>query len=305
MGRDRNVKPTLPQSLLLVDASVYIFRAWHSLPGSLTGADGAPVNAVYGFGYFLSRMLDIARPRAVAVAFDESLETSFRNELYADYKDNRETAPPELKAQIAHCQSLAAALGAAVLVSPRYEADDLIGSLAARAPEPVTIVSSDKDLAQLLRTGDILWDYARDVRYDRDAIRAKFGVDSDRMRDYLGLVGDAVDNIPGVAGIGPKTAVALLAAYGDLDALYADLDGVAALPGLRGAAGVARRLADGREQAFLSRELATIVRDAPLPADSADLRWRPPEAAAIEAWCDGLGLGGRLRGQLLRLAEAA
>lgn len=291
----------LSQPLLLVDASVYIFRAWHSLPASLTAADGAPANAVYGFGDFLIRLLTAARPRAVAVAFDESLETSFRNEIYPAYKANREMAPAELKAQIAHCRGLVRALGVADLVSPRYEADDLIGSLAARSPEPVTIVSSDKDLAQLLRPGDLLWDYARDVVYDRDAIRERFGVTCEQMRDYLALVGDPVDNIPGVPGIGAKTAAALLGAYGDLDGLYADLTGVAALPGVRGAAAVARRLAAGRESAFMSRELATIVRDAPLPAAAADLTWNPPPTAALTDWCDGLGLGGRLRGRLLEL----
>jgi 5'-3' exonuclease len=111
--------------LLLVDASVYIFRAWHSLPDSLTTAAGEPANAVYGFGDFLAGLLAGARPRAMAVAFDESLESSFRNEIYPGYKSNRESAPPELKAQIAHCQTLARALGAVTLVSPRYEADDL------------------------------------------------------------------------------------------------------------------------------------------------------------------------------------
>lgn len=296
---------SLSQPLLLVDASVYIFRAWHSLPDSLTGADGMPANAVYGFGDFLVQLLESARPRALAVAFDESLETSFRNEIYPDYKGNRESAPPELKAQIAHCQALVRALGAAALVSPRYEADDLIGSLAARSPEPVAIVSSDKDLAQLLRPKDVLWDYARDVRYGPDGIRERFGVTCEQMRDYLGLVGDPVDNIPGVAGVGAKTAAMLLGAYADLDALYADLEGVAALGGLRGAAGIAAKLEAGREQAYLSRELATIARAAPLPPEADDLDWTPPPAAALEAWCDGLGLGGRLRGRLLGLAVGA
>lgn len=291
--------------LLLIDASVYIFRAWHSLPDSLSTAAGEPANAVYGFGDFLAGLLAAARPRAVAVAFDESLETSFRNEIYPAYKGNRESAPPELKAQIAHCQTLAEALGAAVLVSSRYEADDLIGSLLARARAPAAIVSSDKDLAQLLRPGDVLWDYARGVRYDPAGVRERFGVACGQMRDYLALAGDPVDNIPGVAGVGPKTAAFLLGVYADLDALYADLGGVASLTGLRGAAGIAARLEAGRDDAFMSRELATIVRDAPLPATADDLTWRRPAAAAVEAWCDGLGLGGRLRGRLLQLAAGA
>lgn len=286
--------------MLLVDASVYIFRAYHALPEAMTGPDGEPVNAAYGFADFLAGLLVEARPAHIAVAFDESLETSFRNEFFPEYKANREPAPPELKAQIAACWRLVEGLGIVPLASPRYEADDLIGTLAARARDDgaaVTIVTSDKDLAQLLGPHDVLWDYARGQRYDPEAIHARFGVACAAMPDYLALVGDPVDNIPGVAGIGAKTAAALLEAFGDLDGVYAAIDRVPELS-LRGAARIADRLAADRETAFLSRRLARIVTDAPLPPEADDLAWRGGDPAALAAWCDTLGVGERLRGRL-------
>lgn len=292
--------------MLLIDASVYIFRAYHALPESMVGPDGGPVNAVYGFADFLAGLLDQARAAQVAVAFDESLETSFRNEFYPDYKANRETAPPELKAQIAACQALVAHLGIVGLASPRFEADDLIGTLAARAQAagiPVTIVTSDKDLAQLLTDSDKLWDYARERIDDTASLRERFGVAPARMADYLALVGDPVDNIPGVPGIGAKTAAALLAAFGDLDGVYANLDQIPGLP-VRGAARVVQRLEAAREAAFLSRRLARIVTDAPLPAAAENLTWRGVDPAALAGWCDDLGVGDRLRGRLTALEPA-
>lgn len=235
--------------MLLVDASVYIFRAYYALPATMTGADGQPVNAAYGFGDFMAGLLAAAQPRAIAVTFDESLETSFRNELFADYKANREPAPAALKAQIEACRRLVAHLGIVGLASPRFEADDLIGTLAARAQAadtPVTIVTSDKDLAQLLTERDRLWDYARDRVEDAAAVRERFGVDCRQMADYLALVGDPVDNIPGVAGIGAKSAAAVLAAFEDLDGVYANLNRVPDLA-VRGATRIAERLQTGRE----------------------------------------------------------
>lgn len=284
--------------MLLVDASVYIFRAFHSLPETLTDAAGAPANVVYGYTTFLCQLLAETRPPHVAVAFDESLTTSFRNDILPGYKANREQPPAVLVAQIGACRRLTGALGVATLSSPVYEADDLIGTLAAQAAEPVTLVTSDKDLAQLLtRDGDVLWDYARDTRYDAPAIRQRFGIGPAQIPDYLALVGDPVDNIPGVPGIGAKTAAALLAHYADLDMLYARLD---TLPdtSLRGAARLAERLAAHREQAFMSRELATIVTDIDLSAAERDTRRRPAEAAAVDALCDELGLGSNLRARL-------
>jgi len=290
--------------MLLVDASVYIFRAFHSLPSSLTGRDERPMNAVYGYATFLTQLLAADDDASVAAAFDESLTSSFRNEMYADYKTTRELPPAALVDQIAACRQLTQAMGVATLSSPIYEADDLIGTLAASAREPVTIVTSDKDLAQLLGPRDILWDYARELRYDPAAIRHKFGVDPVAIPDYLALVGDSVDNIPGVPGIGAKTAARLLGLFDGLEPMLADLDAVAA-SGLRGAKSLAEKLAGHADQARLSRRLATIVTDIELSADERDIARRPPNRDRLAALGDELGLGDRIRRRLDHAAAQA
>ncbi|MES1938808.1 5'-3' exonuclease (including N-terminal domain of PolI) [Salinisphaera sp. T5B8] len=283
--------------MLLVDASVYIFRAFHSLPSSLTGRDDQPLNAVYGYTTFLVQLLEADDDRQVAAAFDESLTSSFRNEFYADYKANRELPPAALEAQIGACREITEALGVATLSSPVYEADDLIGTLAAASDTPVKIVTSDKDLAQIMSAHDILWDYAREIRYDEAAIEAKFGVRCARIADYLALVGDSVDNIPGVPGIGAKTAASLLQRFDGIEALLDDLDGVAA-SGLRGAKSLAAKLETHADQIRLSYRLATIVTDIELDADQRDIRRRAPDYPTLAAICDRLGVGERLRKRL-------
>jgi 5'-3' exonuclease len=259
-------------TLYLVDASIYVFRAWHSMPDEFHDRDGHPVNAVHGFTRFLLELLEREDPRYLALAFDQSLESSFRNEWYPAYKANRDPAPPELLHQFAQCQAVARALGATVLSDPRYEADDLIGSLLHRQRAcgyRGVIVSADKDLAQLLQDRDEQWDFARQQRWDAAGVKQRYGIHAHQVADYLGLTGDAVDNIPGVPGIGAKTAAALLEHFDSLDAL---LERVAEVPFLRvrGAAAHAKRLIEHREQALLSRRLATIALDAPLPVEIGD-----------------------------------
>ena len=283
--------------MLLVDASVYIFRAFHSLPSSLTGRDEQPLNAVYGYTTFLVQLLEADHDQQVAAAFDESLTSSFRNEFYADYKANRELPPAALEAQIGACREMTEALGVATLSSPIYEADDLIGTLAAASDTPVKIVTSDKDLAQVMGPGDILWDYARETRYDCAAIEAKFGVPPARIADYLALVGDHVDNIPGVPGIGAKTAAALLQRFDGIEALLDDLEGVAG-SGLRGAKSLATKIETHAEQIRLSYRLATIVTDIALDTEQRDIRRQHPDREALASICDRLGVGDRLRKRL-------
>ncbi|AKC86057.1 exodeoxyribonuclease IX [Pseudoxanthomonas suwonensis] len=265
-------------SLHLVDASLYVFRAWHSMPDEFRDAHGWPTNAVHGFARFLLDLLERERPRHIAIAFDEALDSCFRNRIYPAYKANREPAPEELKRQFAHCKALCAALGLAVLADPDYEADDLIGSALYRA-RPAgyrgIIVSADKDLSQLLGEHDEQWDYARAQRWNAAGVKARHGVHAHQIADYLALTGDAVDNIPGVGGVGAKTAAVLLAHFGSLDALLERVDEVAFLR-LRGAAQVAVRLREQREHALLWRQLTTIACDAPLGYDD-------PVAARAEA----------------------
>jgi DNA polymerase I len=281
----------------LIDASPYIFRSYFSVPATVVDRAGNPANAVHGFTTFLLRYLAEERPTHALVAFDRSLTTSFRNEIYPDYKAQRELPPPELEAQQRDCMAVAEAMGFPVAADERFEADDLIATALERCRRTgvdFVVVSSDKDLAQLVGEDAVLFDFAKDVRYDAAAVEAKFGVGPDRIVDLLALAGDAVDNIPGVRGIGPKTAVALLAALGSLEAIYANLDAVASLD-MRGAAGVRRKLEAHRELAFLSRRLATVARDAPVKGSLAAFAIRPPDEGALDALFDRLGFGGLRR----------
>lgn len=288
--------------LHLVDASVYIFRAWFSIPADMTDAQGRPVNALYGYARFLCEFMRRAVPAHVAAAFDESLTSSFRNEIYPPYKANREPPPPELEYQLKACRRFTEALGIRCFASDTWEADDLIGTLAALAGggRPVTVVTRDKDLAQLVGEDDLWWDYAADRVLDRAGIHAQYGVWPEQIADMLALAGDPVDNIPGVSGIGTKSAAALLAHFGDLDALYARLDEVPGLA-LRGAARVREKLEAGRESAFLSRRLTRIVRDAPLDTGFDDLAWDGIDREAVETCVEEAGFGRGLRAQALAL----
>jgi 5'-3' exonuclease len=281
----------------LVDASLYVFRAYFASPAEFTDVEGAPVHAVHGFLGFLLGLLEQARPSHVLVAFDESLTTSFRNRLYPAYKANREPPPPDLERQFAYCREAVAALGLAGLADAEYEADDLIGSAlhhARAAGARGVIVSGDKDLAQLVGDGDEIHDAARRERYGRDGVVARLGVEPEQVPDLLGLTGDAVDNIPGVPGIGPKTAIALLQHFETLDAVLARVEEIPWLR-LRGAASVAAKLRAHRESALLSRELARIAIDAPVPTALDAYAVRPPDLAASEALLDRLRFGPMLR----------
>lgn len=293
-------------TLYLVDSSVYVFRAWFSMPSEFVNDDGHPTHAVYGFASFLLTLLERARPSHIALAFDESLTTSFRNEIYPDYKANRDPAPEELKRQFAWCRELGAALGIPCFSDGRYEADDLIGTLAEVArPEGyrVSIVSSDKDLAQVLGPNDELWDFARNRHVAYDAVPERFGVRAEQIADFLALTGDPVDNIPGVPGVGPKTAGALLGHFDDLDALLARIDEVAGLP-LRGAKGLARRLDEHQEAARLARRLTLIHREAECIRPPLDLSWSGPNLDLLDSLCAELGFGRMLRQRARVLSDA-
>jgi 5'-3' exonuclease len=270
-----------------------VFRAWFALPETLRDARGNPASAVYGFTSFLLRFLAEEQPTHLATCFDESLNTSFRNDLYPRYKETRELPPPELEAQLAACQEVAAALGGAVFSDARYEADDLVGTLAAQLRaqgQRAVVVSSDKDLTQLVDDDVSFFDFAKGERLGAVEVQARFGVRPAQIPDFLGLAGDSVDNIPGVPRVGAKTAAGLLAHFDDLDALYADLERVADVP-LRGASTLGKKLAEHRELAFLSRELATIAVDAPAVAELEALRVRRPDPRVIDPLFERLGFG--------------
>jgi 5'-3' exonuclease len=289
----------------LIDASVFVFRAWFSIPDDMRDPQQSPVNALYGFARFLGDLLEDVRPQHVAAAFDESLSTSFRNKLYPAYKANREPAPPELKQQFARCRAVAEALGVPVWADGRYEADDFIGTLAARARDDghaVAILSRDKDLAQSLQPGDVLWDYPSGRRTAYEEVPATYGVRAEQIADFLALTGDPVDNIRGVPGVGAKTAAALLGHFADLDSLYARLDEVPQLA-MRGAGALPGRLREHREAAFLARQLTRLRHDAPVPEDTTAIARRAPDLEALDALYDAAGFGEALRRQARRIAD--
>ncbi len=289
----------------LVDASLYIFRAWFSVSDDMQDSEGWPSNAVYGFTGFLLTLLEQARPSHITLAFDESLNTSFRNAIYPPYKANREPAPETLKRQFQQCRTVAEAMGIHCMADGSYEADDLIGSLMVKLRAQGcrhVVVSADKDLAQLLREGDQQWDFAKQQRWDHAGVIGRYGVHAEQIADYLALTGDAVDNIPGVPGIGPKSAQALLALFGDLDSLLARVDEVPYLS-LRGARSLAEKLKIHREAALLARQLTTIAVDAPVPENSHAVQLRAPDLQRLDALFDGLRFGPMTRRRVRQWAE--
>ncbi len=290
---------------LLVDASIYIFRAYFSLPERWHSPEGYPLNAVYGYTSFLVDLLvQLPEDAVLAAAFDESLGSCFRNDFYPAYKASRELPDEALAYQLNACRAVTESLGIPCLGGKRYEADDYIATLAAQARtagQAVTVVSRDKDLGQLLLAeGDRLWDFAADSYLDAAGFQERFGVAPSQFPDYQGLVGDAIDDIPGVPSIGAKSGAVLISAFGDLETLGVNrqaLDGL----GLRGVARISQALEDHWEQALLSRQLArleTAVPDVALPAPFAASR------DAIDATLDYLQeieLSGAVLGRLKRL----
>ena len=297
----------------LVDSSPYIFRAYFSLPSSMKAPDGRPVNAVYGFASTVLKMIDDESLTHAAFTFDRSLTTSFRNEIFPEYKQQRELPPEDLERQLVDCERLIAALGFRCFASERYEADDLIGTLAVRllaaTDQNLVVVSSDKDLGQLVDDRVSFYDLAKGLHLDAAAVEEKLGVPPRLVPDFLGLAGDSVDNIPGVPGIGPKSASALLLGLGSLEEIYADLDAVEQLS-VRGAKSLRRKLEEHREQAEMSKQLATIACDAPLDdLDAAadawldELAWHGADRDAFQSLADELGFGDHLLSRVQRFRD--
>ena len=221
------VDPGTPPRLYLIDGSGYVYRAFHALPG-LGTTRGQPTNAVYGFTNMLAKLLREERPQHVAVVFDAPGGT-FRDGLYADYKATRAPIPDELRAQIGYVRKIVDALRLPVIQVPGVEADDVIGTLARQATDrglETVVVTGDKDLMQLVDERTTWLDTMRDRRFGPPEVRARFGVEPRFVPDVLGLMGDAIDNIPGVKGIGEKTASALVAQIGPVETILARLDEV-------------------------------------------------------------------------------
>lgn len=266
---------------ILVDGSSYLFRAYHAAP-NFTNGDGQPTGAVYGVINMLRSLLKQFETDRIAVIFDAKGKT-FRNDMYPEYKANRPPMPDDLRCQIEPLHKLIKAMGLPLISISGVEADDVIGTLASQASKagiPVLISTGDKDMAQLVDENVTLINTMTNVIMGPEGVEEKFGVPPELIIDYLALMGDTSDNIPGVPGIGDKTARALLQGVGGLDALYANLDDIAPL-GFRGSKGMAKKLEENREGAYLSYELATIKLDV-------ELEQRPEELVKQEPNVDEL-----------------
>jgi DNA polymerase-1 len=294
--------PATPATrLYLVDGSSYVFRAFHAIP-FLSTSKGVPTNAVYGFATMLLKLLREERPSHLAMVFDAPGET-FRDELFADYKANRSALPDELAPQLPIIRRLVAALAIPVLEQRGVEADDVIGTLATRAAADgveVVIVTGDKDFQQLVGPRISLLDTMYGKRTTLDDVRARYGVEPERWIDVVGLMGDAIDNIPGIRGIGEKTAAALIRHAGTLETLLAGLDGLEA-SGIRGAKGLAEKIRAHAEQTRLAKSLATIRCDLPLTPALDEFSCQPLRRAELEELCRELEFHSLLR----ELGEAA
>ena len=251
--------------LYLIDGSSYIFRAYYGVRADLSTSDGFPTNAVYGFATMLLKFLREYEPRYLGMVFDSKGEV-FRNEIYPEYKANRDEAPEGLQLQFPKIFELVRAFSIPMLAMEGYEADDIIGTIArAQEGSKVVLVTGDKDFCQLVSEDVTLVDTMRERVTGVGEVREKYGIGPEQMTDFFALVGDKVDNVPGVSGVGEKTASALISEYGNLDEVYGNLEK------LRPA--VARRLRENRADAYLSRELVTIKTDVEVGTGIEDFRY--------------------------------
>ncbi|WP_027947727.1 DNA polymerase I [Litchfieldella anticariensis] len=268
--------------IVLVDGSSYLYRAFHALP-PLTTSKGQPTGAVKGVLNMLKRLIKDYPDSPMAVVFDAKGKT-FRDELFEEYKAQRPPMPDELRSQVEPLHACVRALGLPLLCIEGVEADDVIGTLARRATEAgrdAVISTGDKDMAQLVNTHITLVNTMKDETLDVAGVKDKFGLPPELIIDFLALMGDKVDNIPGVPGVGEKTALGLLQGMGGgLDAIYADLDKVKTLD-FRGAKTLSKKLEEHRDQAFLSHQLATIKTDCELPVGLDDLGIAHPDREAL------------------------
>ena len=257
--------PTIaPNPLVLVDGSSYLYRAFHAFP-PLTNSAGEPTGAMYGVLNMLKSLISQVQPSHIAVVFDAKGKT-FRDEMFEQYKSHRPPMPDDLRKQIQPLHDIIRALGLPLLVIEGVEADDVIGTLAvaaSKANQKVLISTGDKDMAQLVDDNIMLINTMNNTLLDRDAVIEKYGIPPELIIDYLALMGDSADNIPGVAGVGEKTALGLLQGIGSMAEIYANLDKVAELP-IRGAKKLGDKLLAEKEMADLSYRLATIKTDVAL-----------------------------------------
>lgn len=251
-----------PEPAWLIDSSIYVFKSWYTYPEKID-IHGNPINAVCGFLDFVYDLLSTEKPKLIAFAFDESLKTSHRKEIYPEYKANRSPAPEALRRQFRYCREFLRALGVHEAASFSYEADDLIGTwakLLRKQKIPVNIITADKDLAQLVYENDHWWEYQRGEKLGSQAITKRFRAKPRQIADQLAIAGDKSDNIPGVPGIGMSTAGKLLKRFDNLDNLLASIPEISTMQ-IRGAKRIQELIEDHQDTIRLARQLTGIKCD--------------------------------------------
>jgi DNA polymerase-1 len=270
--------------LYLIDGSSYIFRAFYGIRQMLTNSAGLPTNALYGFTTMLSRVVRDEAPDYLAVVFDSKAKT-FRHDMYPDYKANRDIPPEELAQQFPYFEPLVEAFNIATLRQDGFEADDIIGTMAKKgeaAGMAVTIVSGDKDMMQLITPHVHMLDTMKDKRFEKAEVIEKFGVPPEQVIEVMGLMGDSSDHIPGVKGVGPKTATELIQKYGSIEELYKNIDDIEK-------AKLKEKLETDKDNALLSRQLVTIDTEMKLDCKVEDLKVKEPDTDKLRAMFTELG----------------
>ena len=260
------------KSLYIIDGSSYIFRAYFGIRQFLSTSKGFPTNALYGFINMLQKVVKDEKPDYLCVAFD-SKEKTFRHDIYSDYKANRDAPPEDLAKQFPYFEPLVDAFNISSIRIPGYEADDIIGTLALKGSKAgfrVVIVSGDKDMMQLVSPEVQMLDTMKNKWIGVDEVKEKFGVPPEKVTEVMGLMGDSSDHIPGVKGVGPKTATELIQKYGSIEELYKCIDEIEKKK-------LKENLVQDKECAFLSRKLVTIDTGMKLECSLNDLKVRPPK----------------------------
>jgi len=266
---------TEEKTIYLIDGTAYIHRAYHAIR-ELANSKGLPTNAIFGFTRMLLKLMEERHPEYAGMFFD-SRGPTFRHEMYAEYKANRPSMPDDMAVQIPYIKEITAAFNLPIIELPGYEADDLIGTLACRAEKEgytVVMITGDKDFMQLVTGKTAIWDPMKESAIDLQTIRKNYGLEPQQMIDVQGLSGDSTDNVPGVPGIGPKTALDLIKTHGSMQQVYEKLDTI-------GKKKQRENLENFREQAFLSRELVTIKTDAPVSLDLAKFKVTQPDRSKL------------------------
>ncbi len=290
----------------LIDASIYIFRSYFTLPDNWKSIDSNySTNAVYGFTNFLINILRQTEPKYIGCAFDESLRSGFRHDIFCDYKANRELPDDALSYQLNACRQLCRVLGVYEVASSTYEADDLIGSMVRttkmESMQPV-IVSRDKDLMQLVDDDVLYWDFGKSQPQNKKSLEEKLEIKCSQLADFLALTGDSSDNIPGVDGVGVKTARQLLSFFPNVESIIEHLDQIEDLP-IRGAGKLADKVNMAKEQILLSKQLATIITHIDNAPEINELAWTGVQPQAFEIFADEMGFGGTFESRIAGLKQ--